>query len=125
MIIFDICISEIETISIIKVLKRNTGGFIDYTGALLSRNSPPDHLKLISYAHDSSSQSYEVQAILNHRGTYHSREYLVKWKNSFRNWKAKEMELYVTPKIVPNQLSRKSSHSMDSTIAPPNVWIIT
>ena len=27
-------------------------------------------------------QSYEVQAILNHRGNYNSREYLVKWKNS-------------------------------------------
>ena len=52
------------------------------TGALLSRNSLPDHLKLISYAPDSSSQSYEVQAILNHRGNYNSCEYLVKWKNS-------------------------------------------
>jgi hypothetical protein len=54
-----------------KVLKRNAGGTYvlqDSTGALLSRNSPPDHLKLISYAPDSNSQSYEVQAIVNHRG---------------------------------------------------------
>ena len=67
-----------------KVLRRTAGGSYvlqDSTGALLSRNSPPDHLKLISFAPDMDYQSHEVLAILNHRGTYNSREYLVKWKN--------------------------------------------
>ena len=67
-----------------KVLKRNKGGAYllqDSTGALLPRSVPPSHLKIISYQNDPSEQSYELQTILNHRGSIQDREYLVKWKH--------------------------------------------
>ena len=66
-----------------KVLRRNRGGAYvlqDPSGALLPRNQPPSHLKLISRDPIVAGQSYEVEAILDHRGAGHTREYLVKWR---------------------------------------------
>ena len=49
--------------------------------ALLPRNYPPSALKLISADPVFDSESYDVDAILNHRLTPHGYEYLVRWKH--------------------------------------------
>jgi hypothetical protein len=68
-----------------KVLKRTSGGSYvlqDSTGALLPRNAAPSQLKIISHAPDNKQASFEVDAILDHRGTVnYDRSYLVKWKH--------------------------------------------
>ena len=68
-----------------KVLKRTSGGSYvlqDATGALLPRNAAPSQLKIISHAPDDKQASFEVDAILDHRGTVnYDRSYLVKWKH--------------------------------------------
>jgi len=53
----------------------------DNSGALLPRNYPPSALKLISADPVFASESYDVDAILNHRQTPHGYEYLVRWKH--------------------------------------------
>jgi hypothetical protein len=68
-----------------KVLRRTRGGayvLLDATGTLLPRNVAPQHLKLIDPAgvHADESPSYEVEAILDHRGPVSDREYLVRWQ---------------------------------------------
>lgn len=67
----------------IVVNKTENGNYIlkDMTGALTSRNYTPSELKLIS--HDETiptDEIYEVEAIINHRGTEQNREYKIRWK---------------------------------------------
>ena len=59
----------------------NTYTLQDNSGALLPRNYPPSALKLISTDPVFTSESYVVDAILNHRATKNGFEYLVRWKN--------------------------------------------
>jgi transposase InsO family protein len=72
-----------------KILKRTSGGSYvlqDSTGALLPRNAAPSQLKIISYAPDSTQTSFEIDAILDHRGEVnYDRAYLVKWKHDHPN----------------------------------------
>jgi len=66
-----------------KVVKRTHGGSYvlqDNNGALLSRNFPPSALKLISQEPIMAGDTYEIQAVLDHRGEGNNREYLVQWK---------------------------------------------
>ena len=53
----------------------------DNSGALLPHRFPPSALKLISSDPVYLSESYEVDAIINHREINHAYEYLVRWKN--------------------------------------------
>jgi Chromo (CHRromatin Organisation MOdifier) domain/Integrase zinc binding domain/Integrase core domain len=54
----------------------------DNSGALLPHRYPPSALKLISSDPFFESDSYAVEAIINHRQTDHGGyEYLVRWKN--------------------------------------------
>jgi hypothetical protein len=50
----------------------------DTTGALASRNYVPSELKSVS--HDENDDIYEVEAILDHKGTPGRRQYKVRWK---------------------------------------------
>jgi hypothetical protein len=59
----------------------NTYTLQDNSGALLPRNYPPSALKLISADPVFASESYNVDAILNHRSTPHGYEYLVRWQH--------------------------------------------
>ena len=66
-----------------KVIWRTKGGsyILQYNdGRLLSRNFAPLALKLISQDPIFSDESYEIEAILDHRGEPQNREYLVRWK---------------------------------------------
>ena len=55
----------------------------DKTDTFLARDVPTQQIKLISTndAKEDNSDVYEVQAIINHRGTPPNYEYLVRWKN--------------------------------------------
>ena len=67
-----------------KVIGKTKGGTYtlqDNTGALLPRNYPPSALKLISSDPVHDAESYEIEAILNHRGEKHAYEYLIRWKH--------------------------------------------
>ena len=78
------------------VVRKNRGNAYilrDHTGALMPRNYTSVELKLISQDEiielddeGNELKSYEVQAILNHRGTPTKREYLVRWKNYSSEW---------------------------------------
>ena len=64
--------------------KSKGGSYIleDDTGALLTRDIPPSHLKLLS--HDTvvkAENVYEVQAIIDHKGTNGNYLYRVRWKD--------------------------------------------
>ena len=68
-----------------KVLERTKYGtyvLLDSTGALYQKRVPANHLKIISIpdALMDRERSFEVEAILDHRGTVRTREYFVKWK---------------------------------------------
>jgi Chromo (CHRromatin Organisation MOdifier) domain len=75
-----------------KVIRRTRGGSYvlqDNDGTLLPHNYPPSALKLISQDPIFSGQSYEVEAILDHKDKGPDRYYLVKWKNfdkSHNSW---------------------------------------
>ena len=58
----------------------------DNSGALLPRNYPPSALKLISADPIYTSESFEVDTILNHRMTDHGYEYLVRWKRYSKDY---------------------------------------
>jgi transposase InsO family protein len=64
---------------------------LDSTGVLYPRNVPPSKLKLVSIPDFllEDNESYEIEKIMNHRGTTQAREYLVKWKGypeSVNSW---------------------------------------
>jgi hypothetical protein len=69
------------------VVRRTRNGNLtlkDETGELLDRNIPPDQLKLVSIKpreSDLTSNVYEVERILAHRGSPGSYEFQIKWKN--------------------------------------------
>lgn len=50
------------------------------TGALMSRNYTPLELKFILYEIIPTDEIYEVEAVINHRGTENNREYKIRWK---------------------------------------------
>ena len=53
----------------------------DETGALLSRDVPPSHIKLISQeTHASGDDFYEIQSIVDHKGRSGNYKYRVRWK---------------------------------------------
>jgi hypothetical protein len=68
------------------ILRRSRGGAYvlkDATGDLLDRHVPADQMKLIARRRrriDIDQPVYEVQSILDHRGSPGSYEYLVHWK---------------------------------------------
>lgn len=78
------------------VVRKNRGNSYilrDHTGALMPRNYTSVELKLISQDEvielddeGNEMKSYEVEAIINHRGTPTKREYLVRWKNYSSDW---------------------------------------
>ena len=58
-----------------KVIGKSGNAYIlqDNAGDLLPRNYPPSAIKLISADPVLDARSYEVEAILNHRGEKHNR----------------------------------------------------
>lgn len=77
------------------VVRKTTGGSYvlrDDTGVLMDRNYGPYELKLVSKEEvvDSNvgnlEKSYEVEAIMDHRGSVRNREYLVRWKHYSSDW---------------------------------------
>jgi hypothetical protein len=68
------------------IIRRSRGGAYvlkDATGDLLDRHVPADQMKLIARRKrriDTDQPIYEVQSILDHRGSTGSYEYLVQWK---------------------------------------------
>ena len=68
------------------VRRTRNGNYVirDATGEELERRVPPDQLKLISKTQrdvDIASNVYEIEKIIEHRGTPGNYEYHVKWKN--------------------------------------------
>jgi transposase InsO family protein len=69
-------------------VKRKTQGgsyvLVDATGALLPRDVPPSHIKAISQETPSTKtdqpESFEVEAVLHHKGTPGNYLYRVRWK---------------------------------------------
>ncbi|KAG1167100.1 hypothetical protein G6F36_012687 [Rhizopus arrhizus] len=62
------------------IVRKNQGGsyiLVDGTGVLLPRNIPPSHIKVIS---EEQSEIYNVEAVVDHKGTPGSWLYLVSWK---------------------------------------------
>ena len=79
------------------VVRRTKGGTYllkDSTGDMLDRHVPADQMKLISLKPreiDTANKFYEIQSILNHRGSPGSYEYLVKWKDyNDRTWEPEQ-----------------------------------
>lgn len=77
------------------VVRKTTGGSYvlrDETGVLMHRNYGPYELKLVSKEEvvesdgRSLEKSYEVEAIMDHRGSVTDREYLVRWKHYSSDW---------------------------------------
>ena len=69
----------------IVVRRSRNGAYVlkDMTGDILDRHVPADQLKLVKRQLNISklkSNVYEVEQILNHRGTPGQYEYLVRWK---------------------------------------------
>jgi hypothetical protein len=66
----------------------------DITGALASRNYVPSELKSVSHD-DNNRDTFEIEAILDHKGTPGNRQYKVRWKgytSEHDQWvKAKDM----------------------------------
>jgi hypothetical protein len=93
----------------------------DNAGALLSRNYPPSALKLISADPVLTSESYDVEAILNHRPAAHGYEYLVRWKNFSKEHDSWEPAAnFDDEATIANYWSRrKESAAVASTDAPP------
>ena len=66
-----------------KVVRRNNGGAYvlqDTDGTIMSRNYTPGELKIVSHDPDTHGKSFDVAAILNHRGKAPKYEYFVQWK---------------------------------------------
>ena len=66
-----------------RIIRRNRGGAYevqDTTGQKLQRRLPPAALKLVASKLGETAPIFEVQAILDHRGPPHGREYLTQWK---------------------------------------------
>jgi hypothetical protein len=74
------------------IRRARNGAYVlrDATGDMLDRHVPADQLKLISRKPrlvDLDQNTYEVQSILDHRGSPGSYEYHVKWKDhNARTW---------------------------------------
>ncbi|SAL96045.1 hypothetical protein, partial, partial [Absidia glauca] len=65
------------------VMQKTTNGTYllkDMTGALTSRNYVPSELKLISQDEDIEGDIYEIEAVIDHKGTPGRRQYKVRWK---------------------------------------------
>jgi hypothetical protein len=77
-----------------KVVRQHKGGSYllrDETGVLMPRDYAPYELKEVSKEEliqgDSNTEtSYEVEAIIDHRGNEDQHEYLVRWKNYSSDW---------------------------------------
>jgi hypothetical protein len=64
-----------------EVMQKTTNGTYvlkDTTGALASRNYVPSELKSVS--HDDNDNIFEIEAVLDHKGTPGRRQYKVRWK---------------------------------------------
>lgn len=78
------------------VRRTKQGNYVlkDATGDLLERIVPPDQMKLVSSKPrdvDTAGRVYEIQSILNHRGSPGSYQYLVKWRDyNDRTWEPEE-----------------------------------
>lgn len=76
------------------VLQIRNGGYVlrDQTGVLMPRDYPAEELKpvskedLVELNGSSKEKSYEVEAIIDHRGEGKTTEYLVRWKNYSSDW---------------------------------------
>jgi hypothetical protein len=77
-----------------KVVRQTRGGSYllrDETGTLMPRDYAPYELKSVSkeeiiQGDSKTEKSYEVEAIIDHRGKEGQHEYLVRWKNYSSDW---------------------------------------
>lgn len=76
------------------VCQSRNGGYVlrDETGVLMPRDYPASELKavsrdeLVELTGSSKEKSYEVEAVIDHRGEGKTTEYLVRWKNYSSDW---------------------------------------
>ncbi|KAG1205165.1 hypothetical protein G6F69_009499 [Rhizopus microsporus] len=78
------------------VVRKNAGNAYilrDETGVLMPRHYTSTELKLISKEEvvelddeGNEVKSYEIEAVINHRGPANKREYLVRWKHYSSDW---------------------------------------
>jgi hypothetical protein len=76
------------------VCQSRNGGYVlrDETGVLMPRDYPASELKavsrdeLVELTGSDKEKSYEVEAVIDHRGEGKTTEYLVRWKNYSSDW---------------------------------------
>ncbi|EIE92672.1 hypothetical protein RO3G_17383 [Rhizopus delemar RA 99-880] len=113
------------------VVRKNQGNAYilrDETGVLMPRSYTTTELKLISNEEiielddeGNEIQSYEVEAVLNHRGPPKNREYLVRWKNYSSEWD----EWLTADKFNDPDILRKYWKNMGQKYVPPKTAKIT
>ena len=111
-----------------RIIRRNQGGAYllkDKSGRQLPFRFPIDHLKPCPWAKEAIEKSYSIKAIIAHRGTGPTREYLVRWDESTFKDAWLHVDLFDSPTAFQTyhrklQKGKQSVHWDDTNEIAPN-----